>query len=112
MVHEHLEHHSNTRGRCKSVNEHGIPDLRIDFVDLLDRVLYFARVYRLPYFHPLRDRLEVWRGMHVGFCGKSLGGEWGAVADEVVHDEMFEVSARGHLEVSSLPFQTAIPEAR
>jgi hypothetical protein len=67
--------------------------LRVQFIDLLDRQLDITRVDGSPYLNPFLDRIKIRLELDIGLDRKFLCSTGVSVGDEVVHNQIVNVSA-------------------
>lgn len=67
--------------------------LRIQFIDLFDRQLDITRVDGGPYLNPVLDRIKIRLELDVGLDRKFLCSTRVPIGDEVVHNQIVNVTA-------------------
>lgn len=67
--------------------------LRIELIDLFDRRLNIARMDRGSNGYPCLNRLHIRLGLDVSLYCKFLRSSGVAIGDEVVHDQVIDVTA-------------------
>jgi hypothetical protein len=66
--------------------------LRVQFVDLLDRQLNISRVNGSPNVNPLLNGFQIRPKVDVGLNRKLIRGSRVAIGDEVVHDQVIDIT--------------------
>ena len=66
--------------------------LRVQVVDELDCLLQVTSMYRVSYLYPLLDKAVIWLTVDIGFHGKLFGCGRIALGDQIVHDEVVDIS--------------------
>ena len=65
-------------------------------------------MYSFSYFNALRDGVKIGQRLNIRFCRELLGGQWAAVTDEIVHDEVVEITEAFHVSLAAYSIKRTV----